>query len=63
LGSEEQAAFKDFQEAIMESMTLALPDIVKRICVLTNASDCFYAGLVTQIDEEHLDLSMKEQDN
>jgi RNase H-like domain found in reverse transcriptase len=49
---EEQAAFKDLQAAVMDSMTLAFPDPDKRICVLTDASDRFYAGLVTQIDEE-----------
>jgi RNase H-like domain found in reverse transcriptase len=46
-GLEEQAAFKDLQAAIMDSMTLAFPDPDKRICVLTDASDRFYAGLVT----------------
>jgi RNase H-like domain found in reverse transcriptase/Reverse transcriptase (RNA-dependent DNA polymerase) len=60
---EEQAAFKDLQAAIMESMTLAFPDPDKRICVLTDASDIFYAGLVTQIHEEQLDLPMEEQDH
>jgi RNase H-like domain found in reverse transcriptase len=49
-GPEEQAAFKYLQAAIMDSMTLAFPDPDKRICILTDASDCFYAGLVTQID-------------
>jgi hypothetical protein len=44
-------------------MTLAFPDPDKRICALTNASDRFYAGLVTQIDEEQLDLPMEEQDH
>jgi RNase H-like domain found in reverse transcriptase len=48
---EEQAAFKDLQAAIMESMTLAFPDPDKRICVLMDFSDRFYADLVTQIDE------------
>jgi RNase H-like domain found in reverse transcriptase len=62
-GPEEQAAFKDLQAAIMDSMTLAFPDPDKRICVLTYASDHFYAGLVTQIDEEQLDLSMEKQDH
>jgi hypothetical protein len=47
----------------MDSMTLAFPDPDKRICVLTDASDRFYAGLVTQIDEEQLDLPMEEQDH
>jgi hypothetical protein len=51
-----QAAFKDLQEAIMESMTLSFPNPDKRICVLTDAPDRFYVGLVTQIDEEQLDL-------
>jgi RNase H-like domain found in reverse transcriptase len=54
---------QSLQAAIMESMTLAFPDPDKRICVLTYASDRFYAGLVTQIDEEQLDLPMKEQDH
>jgi hypothetical protein len=60
-GTEEQAAFKDLQAATMESMTLEFPDPDKRICVLTDASDRFYAGLVTQIDEEQLDLPMEEE--
>jgi chloramphenicol 3-O-phosphotransferase len=50
-GSEEQAALKTLQAAIMESMKLAFPDPVERICVLKNASDRFYAGLVTRIHE------------
>jgi hypothetical protein len=62
-GPEEQAAFKDLQAAIMQSMTLAFPDTDKRICVLTDASDRFYAVLMTQIDEKQLDLSMEEQDH
>jgi RNase H-like domain found in reverse transcriptase len=60
---EEQAAFKDLQAAIMESMTLAFPNPDKKICVLTDAPDRFYAVLVTQIDEEQLDLPMEEQDH
>jgi hypothetical protein len=42
---EEQAAFKNLQAATMESMTLAFPDPDKRICVLTDALDRFYADL------------------
>jgi hypothetical protein len=49
--------------AIMESMTLAFPGPDKRICVLADASDRFYAGLVTNIDEEQLDIPMEEQDH
>jgi hypothetical protein len=62
-GPEEQAAFKGLEEAIMESMKLAFPDPDKSICVLTGASNRFYACLVTQIDEEQLDISMEEQDH
>jgi RNase H-like domain found in reverse transcriptase len=62
-GPEEQAAFKDLQAAIIDSMTLAFSDPDKRICVLMDASDRFYAGFVTQIDEEQLDLPMEEQDH
>jgi hypothetical protein len=40
---------------------LEFPDSDKRICVFTDASDIFYADLVTQIDEKQLDLSMREQ--
>jgi RNase H-like domain found in reverse transcriptase len=60
-GPEEQAAFKDLQAAIMESMTLALPDPDKRICVLPDACDRFYAGLVTQIHQEQLNLPIEDQ--
>jgi hypothetical protein len=60
-GPEEQVDFKDLQATIIESMTLAFPNPEKKICVLTDASDLFYAGLVTQIDEEQLDLEMEEQ--
>jgi RNase H-like domain found in reverse transcriptase len=57
-GQEEQAAFKDLQAAIMESLTLEFPDPNKRIRVSMDASDHFYAGLVTQRDEKQLDLSI-----
>jgi hypothetical protein len=46
----------------MESMTLDFPDSDKRFCVLTDASDRFYVGLVTQMHEEQLDFPMDEQD-
>jgi hypothetical protein len=44
---EEKLALKDLQAAIMESMTLAFLGSDTRICVLTDASDRFYAGSVT----------------
>jgi RNase H-like domain found in reverse transcriptase len=51
-GLEQQAAFKGLQADFMESMMFAFPDLDKRICVLTDACDSFYAGLVTQMHEE-----------
>jgi RNase H-like domain found in reverse transcriptase len=63
LWPEEQAAFKYLQPAIMESMKMAFPDPDKRICVLTDASDRFCAGFVTQIHWEQLDLPIEEQDH
>jgi hypothetical protein len=45
----------------MESMTLSFPDPDKRICVLTDASDRFYDGLMTQIHEEQLDLPINSK--
>jgi hypothetical protein len=60
-GSNEQAAFKYLQAAIMKSMTLAFPDPDKRIYVLTDAPDRSYADFVTQIHKERLDLPMEEQ--
>jgi RNase H-like domain found in reverse transcriptase len=59
----EQAAYKDLQAAIIKSMTLAFPDPDKRICVFTDASDRFYAGLGTQKNAEQLDLSLEEKDH
>jgi hypothetical protein len=47
----------------MDSMMLAFSDPDKRIYVLKNASDHFNATLVTQTDEEQLDLSMEEKDH
>jgi hypothetical protein len=47
----------------MESMPLASSNPDKRICVLTDPSDRFYVGLVTQIDEEQLYLLIEEQDH
>jgi hypothetical protein len=45
----------------MESMTLVFPDPDKSICVLTDASDRFYAGMVTQIHKEQMDRPMEKK--
>jgi hypothetical protein len=47
----------------MELMTVAFPDPDERICELSSTSDPFYAGLMTQIHEKHLDHSMENQDH
>jgi hypothetical protein len=60
-GPGEQAAFKDLQADITESMMLAFPDPDKSFSFLTDASDRFYANLVTQIQEEKLYLPMDAQ--
>jgi RNase H-like domain found in reverse transcriptase len=60
---EDQAAFKCLQGAVMESMALAFPDPDKRIFVLTDASNLFYSGLVTQIHEDKIDLFIEEQNH
>jgi hypothetical protein len=44
-------------------MMLVFPDPVKRVCVLTDDFDRLYAGLVTQIHEEQLDILMEEQNH
>jgi RNase H-like domain found in reverse transcriptase len=62
-GDGAREAFKDIQSVIADSMTMAYPDPSKRICVLTDASERFYAGIVTQVDESQLDLPIEQQDH
>jgi predicted amino acid racemase len=47
----------------MESMTLALSDLDKTICILSNASDSLYVSLVTQKHVGQPDLLMERQDH
>jgi hypothetical protein len=58
---EEQAAFKDLQAAIIESMAWAFPTQARGSVHLTDFSERFCDGLVTQIHEEQLNLPMQEQ--
>jgi hypothetical protein len=62
-GDGAREAFKDIQTVIADSMTMAYPDPSKRICVLTDASERFYAGIVTQVDKSQLDLPIEQQDH
>jgi hypothetical protein len=47
----------------MESMTSVFLDPDKRIYALMKASDRFYAGFVTYLHEDRLDLPVEEQDH
>jgi hypothetical protein len=47
---------------VSKLLKLAFLDPDKRICDLTDVSDRFFAGLVTQIHEEQLNLPKEEQD-
>jgi hypothetical protein len=42
-------------------MTTAHSDPKQRICVLTDASDAFYSGMITQVPVHHLDLPVHDQ--
>jgi RNase H-like domain found in reverse transcriptase len=55
-----EKAFRSLQEDILTLMTSAHPDPAKRVCVFTDASDAFYSGIITQVPEHHLDLSVQE---
>jgi RNase H-like domain found in reverse transcriptase len=61
LGTRGERGFQRFTSSYHGFNDVGIPETDKRICVLTDASDRFYAGLVTQIDEEQLDLPMEEQ--
>lgn len=49
------------KEALENQVTLAHVDIDKRLCVYTDASECFWSGLVTQIPMEDLSKLCYEQ--
>jgi RNase H-like domain found in reverse transcriptase len=56
-----EKAFRQLQEDIIALMTTAHPDPKQRICVLTDTSDAFYSGMITQVPEHHLDLTVQDQ--
>jgi hypothetical protein len=54
-------AFRQVQEDIIAPMTTAHPDPKQRICAFTDASDAFYSGMITQVPEHHIDLTVQDQ--
>lgn len=59
--AEHEKAFHSLQEALKETITLTYPDLNKIICVHTDASDRFWAGVVTQSDTHELTKPKSEQ--
>lgn len=49
-----EAAFHELQDALKSSVKLTFPKAGKVTCVFTDASDAFWAGIVTQISPEEL---------
>ncbi len=47
-------AFEDLKKALKDSNQLACPDVGKAICVHTDASERFWASVVTQCDMAEL---------
>ena len=54
-------AFKDLQDTIRNSVMMAFPSPDKRICVYTNASDCFWSAVITQVEENELKKPLGKQ--
>ena len=55
------AAFNDINAAIAASTLMAYPNDSMQLCVFTDASDDFYAGIVTQCDPAELAKPMLQQ--
>lgn len=60
-GAVHENAFKDLQEALKNAVKLAFPKEGKAICVFTDASDKFWAGIVSQVDPEQLSMDTSKQ--
>jgi hypothetical protein len=56
-------AFRTLNATIAHSVTLAYPDPTKTFCVFTDASDLHWSGVITQCNDDQLDLSPLEQDH
>jgi hypothetical protein len=49
---EMEKAFEDVRRAIMDAVTLAYPDLNKRVVVMSDASSVGHACCITQVDEQ-----------
>lgn len=62
-GPKHEAAFTDLQNALKRSVKLTFPKADKATCVFTDASDQFWAGVVTQIPPEQLGREPVQQEH
>ena len=60
-GPEHEAVFRNFQDEIKNLAKLAHRDPKKAICVYTDASDAYRAGVVTQCEADELDKNVENQ--
>lgn len=60
-GAVHEVAFQDLQNALKEAVKLAFPKEGKAVCVFTDASDKFWAGIVSQVDPKELRKETSEQ--
>jgi hypothetical protein len=56
-------AFCPSNAATAHSVTLTYPDPTKTLCVFTDASDLHWSGVITQCNDDQLNLSPLEQDH
>jgi hypothetical protein len=60
-GSDADRQFKDLRSAIVERVTLSHPDHGKALCMHTDASQDYYAAVLTQMPHEDLEKNADEQ--
>jgi len=60
-GPRHTEAFRALNAAIAGAVARAYPDDEKAVCVYTDASDCHWAGVVTQVPPEDLSLPVGQQ--
>ena len=60
-GPVHEASFRQVRAAIAEAVTVAHPDPEKHFCLFTDASQEFWASVLTQIPAEEADLPTEEQ--
>lgn len=60
-GTEHRAALISIQNSLKQAVKLAFPKDNHAICVYADASEDFWASIVTQTSEEQLSINVKEQ--